>query len=230
QRIFDNSGIQGAGGVYTTVGDLARWITNYRTAEVGGAAAIAQMKQHGVLADGDTLPYAFGINVTESRGLETIAHTGSSAGYRASVVYYPEIDAGVIRQSNRSDFEAGIPGRVAEIFFGDRMAPVADDDEADGGAGADGEEGEQGRTVWMPTTAELGDLAGRYYSPELETVYTLVVEDGVLVARHRRHADFTLAPAPRRRTCTRAPASSAPPASSAMPRASSRACACPTDG
>lgn len=36
--------------------------------------------------------------------------------------------------------------------------------------------------------------AGRYYSPELETVYTVVVEDGRLVARHRRHGDVALTP------------------------------------
>lgn len=192
ERVFDNSGIQGAGGVYTTVGDLAKWVTNYRTGEVGGTAAIEQMKQHGVLASGDTLPYSFGINVGEYRGLEMIAHSGSSAGYRASVMYFPEIDAGVIRQSNRSDFDASIPRKVAELFFGDRMepAPVADgdDDDDEDGEGANGDD-EPG---WSPTSQELRAFAGRYFSPELETVYTLAVEGDSLVARHRRHADFEL--------------------------------------
>lgn len=190
ERVFDNSGIQGAGGVYTTVGDLAKWVTNYRTGEVGGTAAIEQMKQHGVLASGDTLPYSFGINVGEYRGLEMIAHTGSSAGYRASVMYFPEIDAGVIRQSNRSDFDASIPRKVAELFFGDRMepAPVADGDDDENGEGANGDD-EPG---WSPTSQELRAFAGRYFSPELETVYTLAVEGDSLVARHRRHDDFEL--------------------------------------
>ncbi|MDX1647829.1 MAG: serine hydrolase domain-containing protein [Longimicrobiales bacterium] len=191
RRVFDNSGIQGAGGVYTTVDDLARWVTNYRTAEVGGSEVIEQMKQHGVLTSGDTLAYAFGINVGEYRGLESIAHTGSSAGYRASVTYFPEIDAGVIRQSNRADFDASIPGRVAEIFFGHAMDPVATtDDEDESGGGTDG----SARTSREPAPADLQALTGRYYSPELETVYTLSVEEGSLVARHRRHPEFVLTP------------------------------------
>lgn len=49
-------------------------------------------------------------------------------------------------------------------------------------------------TPFAPTPAELQAYAGRYYSPELETIYTVVVEDGRVVARHRRHVDVTLAP------------------------------------
>ncbi len=188
QRVFDNSGIQGAGGVYTTVGDLAKWITNYRTGEVGGEAGIEQMKQHGVLANGDTLPYAFGINVTEYRGLEMIAHTGSSAGYRASVNYFPEVDIGVVRQANRSNFDGSIPAKVAELLLGDRLEAAP---EPDGGVQ---EEEDEDVERWTPSVAELGAFEGRYFSPELETMYTLVVEDGKLMGKHRRHDDFELRP------------------------------------
>ena len=48
---------------------------------------------------------------------------------------------------------------------------------------------------YSPTAEELGAYAGRYYSEELETFYTLVVEDTVLVAQHRRmDNDITLRP------------------------------------
>lgn len=195
QRVFDNSGIQGAGGVYSTVGDLARWVTNYRTGEVGGMGVIEQMKQHGVLASGDTLPYAFGINVSEYRGLEAISHTGSSAGYRASVIYFPDIDGGVIRQSNRSDFDSSIPGKVADLFFGDEMEAVPDrNDMPDDVDESDDESTVADQSGWTPSPAQLRQFEGRYFSPELETLYTLVVEDGALIAKHRRHPDFELEP------------------------------------
>jgi hypothetical protein len=42
--------------------------------------------------------------------------------------------------------------------------------------------------------AQLGEYAGNYYSDELGTTYTLVVQDGKLVAQHRRHDDITLTP------------------------------------
>ena len=45
-----------------------------------------------------------------------------------------------------------------------------------------------------PGPAELEAYVGRYYSPELETVYTVVVEGDRLIARHRRHGDVVLTP------------------------------------
>jgi CubicO group peptidase (beta-lactamase class C family) len=48
-------------------------------------------------------------------------------------------------------------------------------------------------TPYVPSAAEMQAYAGRYYSPELETIYTVVVQDGKLVARHRRHGDVPLA-------------------------------------
>jgi hypothetical protein len=49
-------------------------------------------------------------------------------------------------------------------------------------------------TPYAPSADRLALLAGRYYSSELETVYTLVVEEGKLMGKHRRHADFELKP------------------------------------
>ena len=42
------------------------------------------------------------------------------------------------------------------------------------------------------TAAQLTQFAGDYYSPELGTTYTLVVQAGKLVAQHRRHDDIAL--------------------------------------
>ena len=47
---------------------------------------------------------------------------------------------------------------------------------------------------YAPTVEELSTYAGRYYSPELETTYTLDIEDGKLVARHAKLDSTTLTP------------------------------------
>jgi len=47
---------------------------------------------------------------------------------------------------------------------------------------------------WTPSAAELRTFAGRYYSPELETVYTFAVEDSQLVAQHRWHGTLRFTP------------------------------------
>jgi CubicO group peptidase (beta-lactamase class C family) len=49
-------------------------------------------------------------------------------------------------------------------------------------------------TPYVPSAAELQAYTGRYYSPELETIYTVVLHEGRLVARHRRHGDVSLTP------------------------------------
>ena len=270
-RIFDNSTIQGAGGIYTTVDDLAAWMSNYGEATVGGMSAIEQMQQHGVLTSGRTLPYAFGINVGERRGQRTFSHGGSSAGYRSSFTYFPDLEGGVITLSNFARFDGSIAGQVMEAFFGDHLEPMpARPQAADAppevdvdevileayvgdyelrpgfvlsftreGSTLRGQATGQGRNVftassdstfhlgsiasvtfhraadgtvpsvtlhqngdrvanriepWVPSAAELAALQGKYFSPELETIYTLVVEDGKLIAKHRRHSDFELTP------------------------------------
>jgi CubicO group peptidase (beta-lactamase class C family) len=45
---------------------------------------------------------------------------------------------------------------------------------------------------WAPTVEDLADFEGRYFSEELETFYTVTLEDEVLVVSHRRLADANL--------------------------------------
>ena len=47
-------------------------------------------------------------------------------------------------------------------------------------------------TPW--TDQELSVYAGTYYSPELDTRYTIVVDNGKLVAKHNRLAPVSLTP------------------------------------
>jgi CubicO group peptidase (beta-lactamase class C family) len=116
----------GAGGIYTTVGDLARWIRNLRTAELGGRSVLDQMTTPYVLTTGDTTSYAFGLMVGSTRGLRLIQHGGADTAHRSHFFYYPELDAGLIVLSNHASFAGGIAGRIAEVFFGDHMEPRGD--------------------------------------------------------------------------------------------------------
>lgn len=115
----------GAGGIYTTVGDLAKWLENFHTAELGGTAVIDQMLEQGVLDNGDTLDYALGLFLDEQRGLARIQHGGADIAHRAMLAYYPTLDAGVIVMSNLGSFGSSIAYAVAEVFFGEHMEPEA---------------------------------------------------------------------------------------------------------
>lgn len=45
-----------------------------------------------------------------------------------------------------------------------------------------------------PSSVKLNNYTGVFYSPELETRYTFVIENGALVAKHMRHDPITLKP------------------------------------
>jgi CubicO group peptidase (beta-lactamase class C family) len=127
REVGDLPASMGAGGIYTTVGDLAIWMRNLRTAELGGRAVMDRMTTRNVLTTGDTISYAMGLLVSTLRGLDVVQHGGADAAHRSTFIYHPGLDAGLIVQSNHAGFDGTITGRIAEVFFGDHMEPREDD-------------------------------------------------------------------------------------------------------
>lgn len=275
----DLGAAMGAGGIYTTVADLARWIDNLETGRLGGEDVIRAMTTRFVLADGDTTDYGLGLMIDEHRGLRRIHHGGADIAHRSMLAYYPTLDGGVVTLSNNATFPGNIPWRVAEAFFGEAMEPEGgepaagdagdfdpesyDPEDFDDFAGryeleeapgfvltfsreddelhtqATGQpqleivptsdstfaltgveasvtfhRNEDGvvesltlhqngdhlarrleEETWEPSEAELEGFAGRYFSEEILTFYTLEVEDEKLVLRHPRWDDVQLEPA-----------------------------------
>lgn len=181
-------GNTGATSLFSTAADLALWVRNLGTAAVGGPDVARQVRERGVLANGDTLDYAFGLFIDEHRGLRRVQHSGADAGFRAWVMYYPDLDAGVIVLGNTATLDLGaVTLGAAEAFFGSEMeAEVESSPEAAVG-------GDEAEPLPLPSP-RLDAYVGRYYSPELETVYTARLESGRLVMAHRRHGDATLQP------------------------------------
>lgn len=119
---FSNRAIFGSAEIYTTVGDLAKWMQNFHTAGVGGTEVQNQLRERFVLANGDTTHYGLGIGIDRERGLARVHHSGSHAGYGSKLNYYPGLNAGVVVMSNHDDLNAGSKARkVARIFFGEHM-------------------------------------------------------------------------------------------------------------
>lgn len=135
-EVMDIGAAMGAGGIYTTVGDLALWMGNLRTGAVGGPALMERMTTRNVLTTGDTISYAMGLMVMSGRGLRVVQHGGGDAAHRSTFVYYPDLDAGLIVQSNHGGFDNALPGRIAEVFFGEHMTPREGDVAAEAAAPA----------------------------------------------------------------------------------------------
>ena len=165
----------GAGGLYSTVEDLRRWDENYYSNKVGGPALQALIGTRGVLTTGDTLPYAFGNNVTTYRGLRTVEHGGSMMGYKAYIARYPEQRLSVMTTCNLGSINPGpLAHAVAEIYLGNEMvvsrppaAPAA---------------------PTLPTAAvarsveDAARYVGEYYSDDLDVAFRVVRgQDGSLM-------------------------------------------------
>lgn len=116
----------GAGGMYSSIEDLARWDRNWYTEEVGGPGFTEQLRERGVLSDGTAIDYAFGLSHGEYRGLETVAHGGALAGFRTHLMRFPTERTTVLVLCN---FPTSDPGsraeRVADVVLAPELAPVA---------------------------------------------------------------------------------------------------------
>lgn len=112
----------GATSLFTTAPDLVKWLDNFREPKVGGPAAVARLQEQAVLTDGKKVDYALGVSVGQYRGLRTISHGGSDAGYRSYVVWFPDQQLGIAVLSNLASFNTGnLANRVAAVYLEKQM-------------------------------------------------------------------------------------------------------------
>jgi CubicO group peptidase (beta-lactamase class C family) len=157
----------GDGGVFTSIEDLVHWVNALRD-DALSAGLTATLETRGVLAGGDTIPYAFGQRHDEYRGVPTIGHGGSFVGYRADITRFPEQDTAIMTLCNRADAgPSRLARRVADVVLADELAPPDEDESRPDAAAEATPEPEPG-----PVT-DVDDYVGSYYSPELDVEYTL---------------------------------------------------------
>jgi CubicO group peptidase (beta-lactamase class C family) len=113
----------GAGGIYTTAEDMAKWMLNYRDHTLGGAEAIEAITTNTILESGDSTGYGLGLGLATHRGRALWTHTGGDVAHRTYFGWYPELESGVFVSSNNAGFPTSIGRPLAEAFFGDEMEP-----------------------------------------------------------------------------------------------------------
>ncbi|MVM40971.1 serine hydrolase [Spirosoma sp. HMF3257] len=175
----------GATSLFTTVEDLAKWINNFKNPTVGNAATMKQMLERGRLTKGDTIPYAFALVHGKHKGLAYYGHSGADAGFRSNITYFPKEDYGFIVLNNQA--EANPTGKALEI--------------ADVYLAAYQQKGKEAPAPPKPATPENkpatlvnADYVGRYYSPELEAIYTIRQKGNRLELVHVHHGEVPLKP------------------------------------
>jgi CubicO group peptidase (beta-lactamase class C family) len=121
REVRDLHASQGAGGINTTPGDVAKWFRNFKTGELGGQAVIKEMTTSFVLNDGKPSNYGYGMFLDSTRGLRRWQHGGNDVAHSSTFVYYPDLDAGYVVFSNYQAVPGNIANVVADAFFGKNM-------------------------------------------------------------------------------------------------------------
>jgi len=153
----------GSNGLFTTVGDLAKWQRNFLDHQIGGPALGAWMQSSGLLNSGVAIGYGGGLRLGAYRGLRTVGHDGVDGGYRAESVLFPDQGFGAIVLCNASNIApVDLARRVADIYLGEQMRGTALEPMVNV------EAGEQAR--W----------AGTYWSAQTDEVVQIEWKDDVL--------------------------------------------------
>ena len=164
----------GATSLFTTVGDLTRWMENLDSGRVGGPRVLEVMHARGVLNDGDTIGYALGLAHDSFRGLASVGHGGADAGFRSYAIRFPEEGLSIAVLSNVASFNPGRTAHeVAAAYLQDVLEPEPEEREA-----AEAGEGEPEGVVVDPEI--LDEYAGDYRVSG--AVVKVSVEDGQLLA------------------------------------------------
>jgi len=192
ELLVDNTSAVGSSSVFTSVADMAKWMDNLDRGTLGESKVVERMLIRGVLSEGDTIGYAWGLSLGEYRGLRTVSHGGSWRGYRTQMLRFPDEKLSVAVFANFSTFDSGATARrVAEIFLAERLEPrVAEDDDESTGSSTFFEESEP-EPISLSWGA-LDEFVGRYFSDELGTDYRIEREGDELMARHRIVEDRVL--------------------------------------
>jgi CubicO group peptidase (beta-lactamase class C family) len=95
----------GSFGAYSTIEDLFLWDQNFYNNKLGkgGQKIIKNMHEEGLLNNSESSGYAHSVKINNYKGLKTVEHGGSFAGYRSVILRFPDERVSVIILANRDD-------------------------------------------------------------------------------------------------------------------------------
>nr|WP_297348085.1 serine hydrolase domain-containing protein [uncultured Glaciecola sp.] len=114
----------GSFGAYSTIADLFLWDQNFYNNKLGKGSQeiIKQTQKKGRLNNGESSGNAYGFRSETYKGLKSVEHGGSFAGYRSAILRFPEENFSVIILANRGD---AVPWKlsyqVADILLKDKF-------------------------------------------------------------------------------------------------------------
>jgi CubicO group peptidase (beta-lactamase class C family) len=178
---FEN--VHGNGGLLTTVGDLLRWNENAATQKVGDPEFLRIQHEPGRFNDGTAHTYAMGLTIGEFRGVKEISHSGSTAGYRAHLMRFPDQHVSVAVLCNvGSGAATQYAQAVAAVYLARHLTAPGSGTQ---GAGRGRGNASENQAAVKPSVRELEGYAGTYTSDEAEATFTIALDGDALVLKRR---------------------------------------------
>ena len=121
---WDMSWAGGAGAMYSTVDDLAKWNQALYEGKVIDKKSLDAALTPATLKGGDEPPmkYGYGLIIGKFRGTDVISHSGGLHGFVTQLAYYPAEKITVVMFSNNAQPEANFdPNKIAEAFLWDKL-------------------------------------------------------------------------------------------------------------
>jgi len=155
----------GATSLLTTVEDLALWDENFYNPRVGGRQLISQMLERGKLNSGELIDYAFGLTHGKYKGLATVDHGGSDAGYRSDLLRFPDQHFSVACLCNLSINPSQLTRQVTDIYLAKELKP---------------EPAKPEEPAAKLTEAQLAAKVGIYYNPDGDVIRRIILQNDSL--------------------------------------------------
>ena len=118
----------GSFGAYSTIEDLFLWDQNFYNNKLGkgGQKIIKKMHEEGLLNNGESSDYAHSVMINNYKGLKTVRHGGSFAGYRSVILRFPDEKVSVIILANRGDANPWTMSyQIADLLLKEKFIAVS---------------------------------------------------------------------------------------------------------
>jgi CubicO group peptidase (beta-lactamase class C family) len=118
----------GSFGAYSTIEDLFLWDQNFYNNKLGkgGQKIIKNMHEEGLLNNGESSGYAHSVKINNYKGLKTVRHGGSFAGYRSVILRFPDEKVSVIILANRGDANPWTMSyQIADLLLKEKFIAVS---------------------------------------------------------------------------------------------------------
>ena len=180
KEIYDNSTAYGQGGIYSTIEDMIKWLKNFEELKVGSTELFAKMFEKATLTNGEIINYGLGINTESIRGLKTIMHTGSSAGFRTFIGMFPDHDLGVIIMANSPYVDRPA---ILDLILDHELKVLPEEER---------EEEESTKENFKPSGLEK--YVGKYHCSEYNINWQLIENGNELILKTVKGNEISLSP------------------------------------